>query len=130
MSRPTDLNPHSTQPSSDIGLAWGAALAPERRTAMQFGGAALQGTRPSPSADAEHPVVRRTPAPSPAARLTLIAYNVLWWIPVLAAPIGVISYRVGFVAFLAITVVRALVNAYRINAMPIGAAERLPLRSP
>ena len=43
---------------------------------------------------------------------------------------GVISYRVGFVAFLVVTVVRALVNGYRINVMPVAAAERLPLRQP
>ena len=73
---------------------------------------------------------RDAPAATPSERLTLIAYNVVWWIPVVLPLLGVISYRVGFVAFLAITVVRALVNAYRINAMPIGAAERLPLRSP
>lgn len=44
--------------------------------------------------------------------------------------LGVISYRVGFVAFLAITVVRALINGHRINIMPVAAAERLPLRQP
>jgi len=44
--------------------------------------------------------------------------------------LGLISYRAGFVAFLAVTVVRALVNGYRINVMPIAAAERLPLRQP
>lgn len=60
----------------------------------------------------------------------LIAYNVAWWVPVVLPILGVMSYRVGFLAFLAVTVVRALVNGYRINFMPVAAAERLPLRSP
>jgi hypothetical protein len=73
---------------------------------------------------------RDAPAATSGERLTHIAYNVVWWVPVVMPILGVISYRVGFVAFLAITVVRALVNVYRINVMPVAAAERLPLRQP
>ena len=73
---------------------------------------------------------RDRPAATSSERLTLIAYNVAWWIPVVLPILGVISYRAGFAAFLAITVVRALVNGYRINVMPVTAADRLPLRSP
>ena len=73
---------------------------------------------------------REAPAATSSERLTLVAYNVAWWAPVVAPILGVVSYRVGFVAFLAVTVVRALVNGYRINVMPIAVAERLPLRSP
>ncbi len=73
---------------------------------------------------------RDTPSQTSGERLTLIAYNAVWWIPVVLPILGVISARAGFMAFLAITVVRALVNAYRINIMPVAAGERLPLRQP
>ena len=73
---------------------------------------------------------RDAPAATSSERLTFIAYNVAWWVPVVLPILGVMSYRAGFVAFLAVTVVRALVNGYRINVMPVAAAERLPLRSP
>lgn len=73
---------------------------------------------------------RDAPAVTATERLTLIAYNVAWWVPVVMPILGVISYRAGFVAFSAVTMVRALVNGYRINVMPIAAAERLPLRQP
>ena len=73
---------------------------------------------------------RDTPSQTSGERLTLIAYNAIWWIPVVLPILGVISARTGFMAFLAITVVRALVNAYRINIMPVAAGERLPLRQP
>ena len=73
---------------------------------------------------------RDAPAVTATERLTLIAYNVAWWVPVVMPILGVISYRAGFVAFSAVTVVRALVNGYRINVMPVAAAERLPLRQP
>ncbi len=45
-------------------------------------------------------------------------------------PRTVISYGLGFGAFLIITVFGALVNAYRVNVMPAAEGERLPLRSP
>ncbi len=70
------------------------------------------------------------PAMSGSERLTLIAYNAVWWIPAVLPLLGVISYRAGFLGFLAITVARALINGYRINAMPVTQAERLPLRQP
>ena len=73
---------------------------------------------------------REVPAATATERLTLIAYNVAWWVPVVMPMLGVISYRAGFVAFSTVTVVRALVNGYRINVMPVAAAERLPLRQP
>jgi len=73
---------------------------------------------------------RDAPATTSRERLTLIAYNVAWWVPVVLPILGVMPYRAGFVAFLAVTVVRALVNGYRVNVMPVAAAERLPLRSP
>ena len=73
---------------------------------------------------------RDAPAATSSERLILIAYNLAWWVPVVLPILGVMSPRAGFVAFLAVTVIRALVNGYRINVMPIAAAERLPLRQP
>ena len=73
---------------------------------------------------------RDAPAATLGERLILVAYNVAFWVPVVMPILGVISYRVGFVAFLAITVVRALINGYRINVMPVAAAERMPFRQP
>jgi hypothetical protein len=73
---------------------------------------------------------RDLPPSAPNERVTLIAYNVVWWLPVVLPFIGVISYGVGFGAFLIITVFRALVNVYRVNVLPVAKAEHLPLRSP
>ena len=53
---------------------------------------------------------RDEPVATSIERLTRIAYNVAWWVPVVMPILGVMSYRFGFVAFLAVTVARALVN--------------------
>ena len=69
--------------------------------------------------------------PSSAAdRMTLVAYNLVWWVPVVLPVLGLISYTAGLVGFLIITVVRALVNLGRTNLMPVERAQRFPLRSP
>lgn len=73
---------------------------------------------------------REAPAATSRERLALIAYNVIWWVPIVLPILGVVSYRTGFFAFLAVTVLRAVINSYRINVMPVAAAERLPLRQP
>jgi len=73
---------------------------------------------------------RDAPTATLSGRLTLIAYNVAFWVPVVMPIVGVTSYRVGFMAFLAITLVRALINGYRVNVMPVAAAERTPFRQP
>lgn len=73
---------------------------------------------------------REAPVATASERLTLVAYNLIWWVPIVLPILGVLSYRTGFFTFLAITVLRALINTYRINVMPVEAAERLPLRQP
>ena len=73
------------------------------------------------------------PAPvdeSTTNRLILIAYNVIWWIPIVLAFTRLIDYRTGFIAFFAITVFRAGANIYRNNFLPLEKAERFPFRSP
>jgi hypothetical protein len=73
---------------------------------------------------------RDEPASTASERFTLVTYNAIWWIPLALPILGVISYRTGFLTFLAVTVLRALINGYRINVMPVAAAERFPLRQP
>lgn len=63
-------------------------------------------------------------------RLIFLAYNAIWWVPVVLAILGILSFWVGSVSFVVISVVRALINAYRNNAMSIESAQRFPLRSP
>ena len=73
------------------------------------------------------------PAPvdeSTTNRLIVIAYNAIWWIPIVLAFTKLIDYRTGFIAFFAITVIRAGANVYRNNILPPEKAERFPFRSP
>ena len=70
------------------------------------------------------------PPSSTADRVILVAYNLVWWIPVVLPVLGLISYTAGLVGFLIITMVRAMVNLYRNNVMPVERAQRFPLRSP
>ena len=73
------------------------------------------------------------PAPSqPGAinRLIFIAYNVIWWVPIVLRLTKVIDYRSAFVAFLIITIFRAMANVVRNNFLTPERAETFPLRSP
>ena len=70
------------------------------------------------------------PFMSSADRVMLVAYNLVWWVPVVLTVLGVLSYRAGSLGFLAIIVFRAATNLYRNNVLPVEAAQRFPLRSP
>lgn len=70
------------------------------------------------------------PPLSTADRLILVAYNLVWWVPVVLPVLGLVSYTFGLVGFLVITMVRAMVNLYRNNLMPVERAQRFPLRLP
>ena len=63
-------------------------------------------------------------------RLIYAVYNVAWWIPVLLAVVGTIDYGTAFVAFFVYTLIRAVANLYRNNALTPEQAESFPLRSP
>ena len=63
-------------------------------------------------------------------RLIYIAYNVIWWIPIVLPFTKIIDYRTGFIAFFVVTVIRAGVNLYRNNVLNPEQAESFPLRSP
>ena len=69
------------------------------------------------------------PKLSIGGRLMLISYNAIWWLPVVLVIFDVWSYQTGAIVFLAITVIRAVVNLYRNNSLSFEAAQRFPLRS-
>ena len=62
--------------------------------------------------------------------LIMIAYNVIWWIPIILPFTGAISYTQGVVAFLVVTVIRLIANLVRNNVLRPVQAETFPLRSP
>ncbi len=63
-------------------------------------------------------------------RLVFVAYNLIWWVPVILAVLGIVSFWAGAFGFLILNMVRAAVNVYRNNSLPVEAAQRFPLRSP
>jgi hypothetical protein len=67
---------------------------------------------------------------SAANQLTLAAYNLVWWIPIVLAITKVIDYGTGFVAFAVVTAVRLSANLYRNNILTLEQAERFPFRAP
>jgi hypothetical protein len=62
--------------------------------------------------------------------LVMIAYNVVWWIPIILPFTGVIKYETGFIAFLGVTIVRLVANIVRNNVLKPEKALDFPLRSP
>ena len=67
---------------------------------------------------------------SAAGTAVLALYNLVWWLPMVLSFTKLISYRAGFIGFLGVTLVRALVNAYRVNVMAPEKAVSFPLRIP
>ena len=65
---------------------------------------------------------------SVAERLTTIAYNAIWWTPLLFVLIDRIDYEAGFFAFTAITIGRLIANIYRNNILPPERGVAFPLR--
>lgn len=63
-------------------------------------------------------------------QLILIAYNLIWWVPIVLGLFKVIDYRTAFITFLIITICRAIANAVRNNILPPEQAKTFPLRSP
>ncbi|MFX1268546.1 MAG: hypothetical protein ACFFAK_11360 [Promethearchaeota archaeon] len=62
--------------------------------------------------------------------LIMVAYNVIWWIPIILPFTGVINYNTGFVAFFIVTVIRLGANLLRNNVLRPEQAVDFPLRSP
>ena len=67
---------------------------------------------------------------STTSRLIYVAYNVIWWIPIVLPFIKIIDYRTGFIAFVIVTIIRAVANLYRNNFLTPEQAEIFPLRAP
>ena len=65
-----------------------------------------------------------------ANRLIFIAYNVVWWMPIVLPFTKAIDYHTGFIAFLVITIIRAIANLFRNNVLKGEQAEYFPLRAP
>ena len=64
------------------------------------------------------------------SRLTYIAYNAIWWIPMLLPFTNIIDHRTGFIAFTVILFVRLVANLYRNNVLNLEQAESFPFRAP
>ncbi|UCC17112.1 MAG: hypothetical protein JSU58_00745 [Dehalococcoidales bacterium] len=58
-----------------------------------------------------------------------LAYNVIWWMPMLLSFTGVIDYRAGIIAFFAVTVFRLCINIYVNYALDLEKFERFPLKA-
>jgi hypothetical protein len=62
-------------------------------------------------------------------RVIYIVYNLIWWIPIALAVFKIIDYWAAFIALFVLTVIRAIVNLYRNNALNPEQAESFPLRA-
>lgn len=62
--------------------------------------------------------------------LIMVAYNLVWWVPIILPFTGAIDYRTGFVALLVVTAVRLVANLVRNNVLGPKQAAAFPLRSP
>ena len=63
--------------------------------------------------------------------MTLIrtSYNVVWWSPIALVLLDRIDYGTGFIAFIAITVMRLSANWYLNNVLPTEQFENFPFRA-
>jgi hypothetical protein len=59
-----------------------------------------------------------------------VAYNVVYWIPVILPFTTIIDYRTGFLAFFIIVIIRAVANLIRNNLLTLEQAEVYPFRIP
>jgi hypothetical protein len=64
------------------------------------------------------------------SKIITIIYNVVWWLPLLLVLVKAVDYRTGSILMFAITMFRAVANAYRLNVLKGERAERFPLRAP
>jgi hypothetical protein len=62
-------------------------------------------------------------------RFIYIAYNLIWWIPIVLAVFKIIDYWTAFIALLILTAIRAVVNLYRNNVLNPMQAESFSLRA-
>ena len=64
--------------------------------------------------------------------LIMVAYNVVWWIPIVLPFTKTIDYRTGFIAFTVIILVRLSLNLYTNNVLKLTPEqfESFPFRIP
>ncbi len=61
--------------------------------------------------------------------LVYLAYNFVYWIPIVLAFAGVITYYWGFTGFFIVILIRGTANLVRNNILKPQQAENFPLRS-
>ena len=66
---------------------------------------------------------------SPINRVIYIAYNLIWWIPIVLVVFKIIDYQTAFIALFVLTAIRAVVNLFRNNVLNPQQAENFLLRS-
>jgi len=62
--------------------------------------------------------------------LLFIAYNVIYWLPMILPFTKIIDYRTGFICMLTVVSFRAIANLYRNNFLSLEKAEIYPFRIP
>jgi len=62
--------------------------------------------------------------------LIFIAYNVIYWLPMILPLTKIIDYRTGFIAMFVVVFIRAIANLYRNNNLSLEQAEVYPFRIP
>ena len=67
---------------------------------------------------------------SSTGRIIYISYNVVYWLPIVLTFTKVIDYRMGFITFSLILIIRAVANLYRNNVPTAERGEFFALRSP
>jgi hypothetical protein len=68
--------------------------------------------------------------PTHPLNLIFVAYNIVYWVPVVLPFTRVMDYRTGFIALFAIVVIRAIANLVRNNLLTLEQAEIYPFRIP
>ena len=63
-------------------------------------------------------------------QIIFVAYNLIWWVPIVLGFFKVLDYRMASIIFLSITIFRAIANVIRNNFLSPARAEAFPLRSP
>ena len=60
--------------------------------------------------------------------LIMVAYNVVWWIPIVLTFTKTIDYHTGFIAFFVVTIIRLVANLIRNNVLKPEQADNFPFR--
>jgi hypothetical protein len=61
--------------------------------------------------------------------LVMIAYNIVWWLPIILVLTGTIDYDMGLIAFFIVTAIRLVANWIRNNLLSLEQAEKFPLHA-